>query len=135
MISIHCLVYLSQLESHMASSEALANNVCTNASRIRKVMSVLRKNGMVETKEGIDGGYVFSKSPKTVTLGEIYHITAANSIASNWRSGSVDKPCMIASGMGAVMEEVYMLADENCRLFFETLSIQDIINKLMTRQQ
>ena len=44
------------------SSEGLAENICTNAARIRKIMVRLKKAGLVETKEGIDGGYLFVKT-------------------------------------------------------------------------
>ena len=48
-IAVHALVYLNHME-RVLSSEELARNVCTNPVLIRKVMSKLKKAGIVDTK-------------------------------------------------------------------------------------
>lgn len=40
----------------MVSSEVLAENICTNPARVRKVMAQLKRAGLVETHEGAVGG-------------------------------------------------------------------------------
>ena len=55
-VAVHALVFLNH-KGTTYSSEGLAENICTNPARIRKVMAKLKKAGLVETKEGIDGGY------------------------------------------------------------------------------
>ena len=55
-LAVHALVCLSHSERSL-SSEALAENICTNPTRVRRVQAVLKKAGIVETREGLDGGY------------------------------------------------------------------------------
>ncbi len=55
-LAVHALVCLSH-SGRSLSSEALAENICTNPTRVRRVLAVLKKAGMVETREGLDGGY------------------------------------------------------------------------------
>ncbi len=55
-LAIHALVCLSH-SGRSLSSEALAENICTNPTRVRRVLAGLKKAGMVETREGLDGGY------------------------------------------------------------------------------
>ena len=55
-LAIHALVCLSH-SGRSLSSEALAENICTNPTRVRRVQAVLKKAGIVETREGLDGGY------------------------------------------------------------------------------
>ena len=55
-LAVHALVCLSH-SGRSLSSEALAENICTNPTRVRRVQAVLRKAGIVETREGLDGGY------------------------------------------------------------------------------
>ena len=50
-IAVHGLVFL-KLKKQCLSSEALAENICTNPARVRKVMAKLKKAGLVSTKEG-----------------------------------------------------------------------------------
>ena len=45
-IAVHSLVYLAYLPDHMASSESIAENVCTNPARIRKDDQLLKKKGI-----------------------------------------------------------------------------------------
>ena len=55
-LAVHALVCLSH-SGRSLSSEALAENICTNPTRVRRVQAVLKKAGIVETREGLDGGY------------------------------------------------------------------------------
>ena len=57
-VAIHALVFLNHRAQNL-SSEEISSNICTNPARVRKVLSKLKKAGLVETKEGIDGGYSF----------------------------------------------------------------------------
>ena len=55
-LAVHALVCLSH-SGRSLSSEALAENICTNPTRVRRVQAVLKKAGIVEAREGLDGGY------------------------------------------------------------------------------
>ena len=50
-VAVHALVYLS-VKGCTLSSDALADNICTNAARVRKVMARLKKAGLVGAREG-----------------------------------------------------------------------------------
>ena len=43
-LAVHALVYLNHKDCTL-SSEALAENICTNPARVRKVMAQLKKAG------------------------------------------------------------------------------------------
>ena len=60
-LAVHALVCLSH-SGRSLSSEALAENICTNPTRVRRVQAVLKKAGIVETREGLDGGYSGNRS-------------------------------------------------------------------------
>ena len=66
-VAVHALVFLNH-KGDTQSSEAVAENVCTNPARVRKVMARLKRAGLVQTKEGLDGGYHFIKDPARVDL-------------------------------------------------------------------
>ena len=62
-LAVHALVCLSH-SGRSLSSEALAENICTNPTRVRRVLAGLKKAGMVETREGLDGGYRLTADPR-----------------------------------------------------------------------
>ena len=67
-LAVHALVFLNH-KAEVLSSETLAQNICTNPARVRRVMSRLAKAGLVETREGRkEGGYQFSLCPSQVNL-------------------------------------------------------------------
>ena len=69
-IAVHALVYLNHMGT-MLSSEKMASNICTNPARVRKVLAKLKRAGLVETREGSEGGYRFQKDPDQVTLRQV----------------------------------------------------------------
>ena len=51
-LAVHALICLSH-SGRSLSSEALAENICTNPTRVRRVLAGLKKAGMVETREDV----------------------------------------------------------------------------------
>lgn len=128
-VAVHALVFLNH-KGVTLSSEELAKNVCTNPARIRKVMAKLKKAGLVDTKEGIDGGYHFVLDPASVTLRQISEALEICFVSASWRSGDTDMDCLIASGMAAIMDDIYGQLDLLCKERLETITIQNIDEKI-----
>lgn len=124
-IAVHALVYLNHKGTTL-SSEELSQNVCTNPARVRKVMAMLKKGGLIETKEGAEGGYRFCLDPGEVTLRRIDEAVGVPLVSASWRSGNVDKKCLVASGMGRIMDGIYGELDELCKRRLEGITVKDI---------
>jgi Rrf2 family protein len=129
-IAVHSLVFLANLPDHMASSDLLSANVCTNPVRIRRVMNLLKKNGLVRVQKGTGGGYILDCEPEEITLGQIYRITSSGSLVSDWRSGDPNMDCRIASQIGDVMNQIYEGAESSFERFLDQFTIRDILDKL-----
>ncbi|BBN97812.1 MULTISPECIES: Rrf2 family transcriptional regulator [Sporolactobacillus] len=92
-IAVHCLIVLARNPEQVWNSESLSRKVHTHPARIRKIMSVLRKSGFVETKEGLGGGYRICCDPGTCTLARIYQSIACEALKLSWCSaGCEDDP-------------------------------------------
>ena len=111
------------------SSEELARSVCTNPAQVRKVMTGLRKAGLVEAREGSEGGYRFSGDPAAVTLDRVARAVDARFVAARWR-GSLDRPCLEASGMGGVMDGLLDELDGRCCNYLSTISLAEMDRRL-----
>lgn len=128
-IAIHALVYLNHKQA-VCSSEVLAENVCANAARIRKVMAKLKKAGIVKTKEGIDGGYLLQYKAENLYLDQIAAALQITFISSAWRSGDPHLACLIASGMADVMSDLYDDLNGCCKERLKHISIADLDRKI-----
>jgi Rrf2 family protein len=129
-IAVHSLVLLAHRPDGMASSEEIATNVCTNPVRVRKVMSCLRKNGFVDTREGSGGGYKLSREPGEMTLADVYRALAAGSLAPSWCSGDPTSECLVGSNMGEVMNAVFCGADQQLETYFGSITIGQMLSRL-----
>lgn len=112
------------------SSEELAKNICTNPVLVRKVMSKLKKAGIVDTKGGNSGGYILTADAEKLTLDEVAEALSTQFVVSPWRSGDMDRECLISSGMGKVMEDLFNNLDEECRKKLQGITVADIEKKL-----
>lgn len=131
-VAVHALVYLYH-KNMILASDALAENVCTNPARIRKIMSKLKKAGFVDTKEGINGGYFLICEASKITLKDVCVALEADVIKAGWSSGDPEMECLVASGMARVMGNVYSELNEQCLTTLATITIKDINDQLFMR--
>lgn len=124
-VAAHALVYLHH-KGVALSSDALAENICTHPARVRKVLSRLKAAGLVVSKEGEGGGYRFSGESAAVTLLEVADALDVRCVDLRWRSGSVDMKCLVASGMGDLMEQLVDDLDQRCRQRLAEVTIADL---------
>ena len=128
-LAIHALVCLSH-SGRSLSSEALAENICTNPTRVRRVMVGLKRAGLVETREGSDGGYRLCADPASLSLRQVAAAVNARFVDCGWRSGDIDRDCAICSGMAGVMDALYRQLNEQCAAYLSRLTVADIEKEL-----
>lgn len=129
-IAVHCLVYLAYLPDHMACSGSIAVNVCTNAARIRKIMSCLRSQGFVKTKEGIGGGYILDCNPQEVSLADIYRTLSRGSLKPNWCTGDPAQKCVVSSNTQVVMNQIFNEAELYLEKYLENITLSSVLEKI-----
>ncbi|WP_424767615.1 RrF2 family transcriptional regulator [Paenibacillus sp. sgz302251] len=134
-VAVHSLMLLAYLPDHMASSEAIARNVGTNPTRIRKVMSILRKHGFVTTKEGIGGGYILNCEPQEVTLADIYRALSGGTLKPHWCSGNPEEDCVISANIQGVMDHFFHEAEQHYVAYLEQNTLQTALDKIKECRQ
>ena len=132
-LAVHALVCLSH-SGRSLSSEALAENICTNSTRVRRVMAGLKKAGMVETREGSGGGYRLCADPAALSLRQVAEAVNARFVDCAWRSGDIDRECAICSGMAGVMDALYRQMNEQCAAYLAQITVADIEAQLFEKQ-
>lgn len=129
-VAVHALIYLDK-RSCILSSEELAANICTNPARVRKVMSKLKKAGLVATKAGTEGGYYPLVPADKLFLAQIAEALEVRFVEPAWHSGrGVDCDCMVASGMAGVMDGVFDDLNKHCMERLSILSLADLEERL-----
>ena len=132
-VAVHALVYLNH-KAKVLSSEELAENICTNPARVRKVMAKLKKAGFVKTKEGSEGGYLFDQDADRVTLDQIAQALEIRFVDTAWKSGDTDMKCLVASGMAGLMDEIFDDLNEQCRKRLKEITIGPLDHRIFGNQ-
>ena len=133
-LAIHGLVYLYH-RGKMVTSEELAQNICTNPARVRKVMAKLHKAGLINASEGKGSGYLVTDNSGSINLLQVLHALSEMPVNQKWRSGEINRPCQISSGMAEVMDGVYSGMNRCCCDYLATRTIADISMQLTSDKQ
>jgi len=127
-VAVHALICLNRRQEQL-SSEELARSICTNPARVRKIMAGLKRAGLVETKEGNEGGYRFVGDPAALTLDQVARALEVRFVSTNWRGGGVDQPCLEV--MDGLLEEL----DQGCRSRLSEISLAELDSRLYLKQR
>lgn len=77
------VVYLARAEDAVCPSGAIADHMRSHAVFLRRVIATLCRAGLVEAREGRDGGYRLARPADQITLADLYRaITATDPVAS-----------------------------------------------------
>ena len=70
--SVKALSYLASTHPSPQNSTQIAEHIGTNASKLRRLMSLLSKSNIITSTQGTSGGFLLNKHPKDLHLQEIY---------------------------------------------------------------
>jgi len=70
--SVKALCYLAKAYPKPVSSSEIAAVIGINSSKLRMILSMLAKNGIVESNSGTNGGFKLKKQSSEIDLREIY---------------------------------------------------------------
>lgn len=129
-VAVHALVYLLHT-GEVTSSEKLADNICTNPARVRKVMAALCRAGLARCRQGKGSGYLTREDGAEITLSAVMAALGETPVNMSWRSGDELRDCPICSGMGAEMDRLYNELNENCMSALERVTIGSISGDLL----
>lgn len=130
-VALHALVFLEH-KGQTVSSELLAENICTNPSRVRRVLAKLKKAGLVQTKEGRqDGGYLVTGDMARTTLYAVGKALESEYVSVSWHSGDSEKDCRIASGMADVTDMLIGELNRSCEERLKNWTVADISRRLL----
>lgn len=124
-VAVHALTYLCHKGCVVSSSE-LADNICTNPARVRKIMSKLVRAGLAYSGAGKGSGYAVGPACRDISLDQILSATGDDVVKAAWHSGDMDAECLVSSGMGGIMDDICSELDAECRKKLSCITIGSI---------
>ena len=71
-VALHTLGHITAADGAPMTSEALAACAGTNAVVVRRILGVLRREGLVSSARGRSGGWTLGRPAASITLADIH---------------------------------------------------------------
>jgi Rrf2 family protein len=111
------------------SSATLADSVNADPTFVRKSLSKLSKAGLVVTKRGKSGASVLVRSPRQITLLDIYRASAAPPTFAI-HSYPVEKRCPVSCHLKECMSEVLSQAQYSFERSLAKMTLANLVGQI-----
>lgn len=127
--AIHMLILISEAENPM-SSEEIGISVGTNASYIRKVTGLLKKKGIIESRQGVSG-FQLLISPEKLTLYEVYEAVSDTDQVHvfDLHQNPYDK-CIVGKHIRPVLTDVFRGIEERAEQELKNTTLRDCMDRM-----
>lgn len=129
--AVHVLLIIAVLPAGWKiTSEFLASSVGSNPVEIRKLLSSLKRAGMIDVTRG-PGGATLKKKPEDITLFDIYD--AVDSASLDDLIGVHNHPnqhCLFGRNIRSLLAEPYAEIGEAVRREMESITLEHLLARL-----
>ena len=105
-ITLHILTLLTKHPDAFLSSEFISARLNMNSVLVRKEIANLKKNGVVESKEGKNGGTRLLKSASDITLNDIFKMTF-ETVTLGYSKNQPNENCLVGKQINQKLGNLY----------------------------
>ncbi len=124
-VAAHIMAALGYKQGEEISSATLAESVNADPTFVRKSLSKLSKAGLVVTKRGKSGASMLSRSPRQITLLDIYRASAAP-----LHSYPVEKRCPVSCHLKECMSALLSQAQISFERSLAKITLADLVGQI-----
>lgn len=128
-VAAHIMAALAYQPERKIPSAVLARSVNANPTFVRKSLSKLSKAGLIVTTRGKSGASTLSRSPRRITLLDVYRASAAPQ-AFAIHEYPVEKKCPISCGIKECMSGVLARAQSSFEKTLAGITVADLLGDL-----
>lgn len=126
--TLHILTLLSKFPDQYLSSEFLAGSMNMNPVLVRKEIANLKKNNLVESKEGKNGGTRLLKTSSQISLDDIFKLTF-ETVTLGYTKKTPNPDCPVGKQINKNLEELYENINDRISIQLGAISLEDFSNK------
>jgi len=132
-IAVHVLAAIANYKSAF-TSEVLAGSVNANPVFVKRILVKLSKAKLVTTTVGKSGGYDLARSPKSISLLDIYSaVNPPSAFAIHTYAES--KGCIVSCNIKKVMGDVLIGAQNAVENDLKRTSLEDVVSKIRSKSR
>lgn len=129
-VAVHCLIFIYEAKGiAKVTSGLLAESTGCNPVVIRKILSALKKAGVISVPRGT-GGAELCVDPAQITLYQIYTALEPRGLASLIGIHPCqERPCPVAQNIRQVLQAPYTKVEDSIRQAMESVTLQSMIEE------
>jgi DNA-binding IscR family transcriptional regulator len=127
-ITTHILTLLSKSPNDFLSSEYIAGSINLNPVLVRKEISNLKKNHIVESKEGKNGGTRLLKPASEITLHDIFKMTF-DTVSLGYAKNQPNPDCPVGKKINENLDLLYVDINEKINGQLSTITLENFSNQ------
>ena len=128
-VAAHIMAALGYRHREEISSATLAKSVNADPTFVRKSLSKLSKAGLVVTKRGKSGASMLARSPRQITLLDIYRASEAP-VAFTIHSYPVEKQCPVSCQLKECMTGLLSQAQLSFEKSLAKTTLADLVGQI-----
>ena len=127
--AIHTLIMIAGAETPMTSDQ-IAESVGTNASYIRKITGLLKKHGIIDSRQGISG-FTLLVEPEELSLLRVYQAIAATEQVHVFDlHQNPNDECIVGRHIQPVLTDVFRGIEEKAERELKNTTLSDCMQKM-----
>ncbi|CAM3399304.1 Rrf2 family transcriptional regulator [Marinicrinis lubricantis] len=127
-LAVQAVVILAMQSSRCPSSE-IADQVGTEVTMLRRIMSKLSQAQLIEVREGRDGGYQLKVPPESLTCADIYQALHLEESGCGAMLESAGK-CQFGERIKPVLSTIVSSIDHSILAELRRYTIADVIQRI-----
>ncbi len=122
--AIHIMTLLAKNSPEWMTSDWIAGSININAVMVRNELLILKKNGLVESKQGKDGGVRLAKNAEEITIAEIYE-AIKNSEVLGKKNQNPNPLCTVGKSINENLKVLFADTDDLVLQFLKGKNLAD----------
>lgn len=127
-ITTHILTLLAKFPTEFMASDYIAGSLNIHPVLVRKEIANLKKNNLVESKEGKNGGVRLSVSPSKITLEDIFKITF-DKASLGFSKNEPNPECPVGKKINQNLENLYTNLNHTVSQQLQKVSLAEFVEK------
>ncbi|MBR0365305.1 MAG: Rrf2 family transcriptional regulator [Clostridia bacterium] len=129
--AIHALIMIAGADKPI-NSELIAQSIGTNASYIRKIAGLLKKRGIIDSRQGVSGFTLLVK-PEELSLYSIYQaIDESEQVHMFDLHQNPNDKCVVGRHILPVLTDVFRSIEKSAELELKNTTLADCMEKMKT---
>ena len=132
-VAVHILSYLvlaSRKHPDPVTSDQIAKSVRTNPVVIRRLLGRLRQGGLVRSRRGANAGWRLARSPKAITLLDVYSAVDDEPLFG-LHASPPNPQCPIGRGLPPALRKVYGTLEDELRRRLARTTVDEVLRETL----